>query len=71
MVNSNHHDQSEPEGSRALNAALGLQADREPAEGETPDFMVAVSGRTIGVEITMYRSRRHRPPSGRKRVGAV
>jgi hypothetical protein len=44
---------------RTLNAALaalGLQVDREPAEGETPDFMVPVSGRTIGVEITMYRS---------------
>ncbi len=45
---------------RTLNAALaalGLQAEREPADGETPDFMVPVLGRTIGVEITMYRSR--------------
>lgn len=44
---------------RTLNAALaalGLQPDREPAQGETPDFMVPVSGNTIGVEITMYRS---------------
>ncbi len=37
-------------------AALGLHTDREPAEGETPDFMVSLSGRTIGVEMTMYRS---------------
>jgi hypothetical protein len=41
---------------RAALAALGLHADREPIGGETPDFMVPVSGRTIGVEITMYRS---------------
>jgi len=44
---------------RTLNAALAaldLQADREPADGETPDFIVSVAGRTIGVEVTMYRS---------------
>lgn len=44
---------------RTLNAALaalGLIPDREPAEGETPDFMLLLSGRTIGVEITMYPS---------------
>lgn len=41
---------------KAVLAALGLRPDQEPAEGETPDFMLLLSGRTIGVEITMYRS---------------
>lgn len=37
-------------------SGLGLHPDAEPVEGETPDFMLTLSGRTIGVEITMYRS---------------
>jgi hypothetical protein len=37
-------------------AALGLHPDHEPEEGEAPDFTMPVSGRTIGVEITMYSS---------------
>jgi hypothetical protein len=36
--------------------ALGVRPDQEPAQGETPDFMVRLSGRAIGIEITMYRS---------------
>jgi hypothetical protein len=40
---------------RVLNA-LGLRPDAEPVEGETPDFMVTLSGRRVGVEVTMYRS---------------
>jgi hypothetical protein len=44
---------------RTLNAvleALGVRPDQEPDQGETPDFTLLLSGRTIGVEITMYRS---------------
>jgi hypothetical protein len=37
-------------------SGLGLCPDTEPVEGETPDFMVTLSGRRIGVEVTMYRS---------------
>ncbi|MHB8267487.1 hypothetical protein [Bradyrhizobium sp.] len=40
----------------AVLAALGVRLDQEPDEGETPDFTVLVSGRRIGIEITMYRS---------------
>jgi hypothetical protein len=36
--------------------ALGLRPDAEPVEGEAPDFVVTLSGRRIGVEVTMYRS---------------
>jgi hypothetical protein len=44
---------------RTLNAvlsALGVRPDRDPEEGETPDFTLLLSGRTIGVEVTLYRS---------------
>jgi hypothetical protein len=37
-------------------AALGLQPDQVPDEGEAPDFTMVVSGHTVGVEITMYQS---------------
>jgi hypothetical protein len=37
-------------------AALGLRPDQEPEAGETPDFIVSLAGRRIGVEITMYSS---------------
>jgi hypothetical protein len=40
----------------AVLAALRLRPDQEPVEGEAPDFTMLVSGRTVGVEITMYRS---------------
>jgi hypothetical protein len=40
----------------AVLAALGVRPDQEPDEGETPDFTLLLSDRTIGVEITMYRS---------------
>ena len=40
----------------AVLEALSVCPEQAPAEGETPDFMVLLSGRTIGVEITMYRS---------------
>ena len=40
----------------AVLAALGLRPDQEPDAGEAPDYMLLLSGRTIGVEITMYRS---------------
>lgn len=39
-----------------LLASLGLRPDQEPEAGETPDFMVSLAGRLIGVEITMYSS---------------
>jgi hypothetical protein len=35
---------------------LGVRPDQEPIDGETPDFRLLLGGRTIGVEITMYRS---------------
>jgi hypothetical protein len=35
---------------------LGVRPDQQPIDGETPDFMLLLSGRAIGVEITMYRS---------------
>lgn len=40
----------------AVLAALDVRPDQEPVEGETPDFTLLLSGRTIGIEITMYRS---------------
>ena len=40
----------------AVLAALGVCPEREPADGETPDFTVVLSGKAVGVEITMYRS---------------
>jgi hypothetical protein len=40
----------------AVLAALGLCPDQEPDQSETPDFLVRLSGRTVGIEITMYRS---------------
>jgi hypothetical protein len=40
----------------AVLAALGVRPDQEPEDGETPDFTVTLSGKTIGVGITMYRS---------------
>ncbi len=40
----------------AIFAALGLRPDRAPEEGETPDFIVHLAGRAIGVEVTMYQS---------------
>jgi hypothetical protein len=36
--------------------ALGERSDREPEPGETPDFLVTIRGRRIGVEITAYDS---------------
>ena len=36
--------------------ALGLRPDSDPVAGEAPDFTVPLSGRSIGIEITMYRS---------------
>ena len=36
--------------------ALELCPDREPEDGETPDFIVLVSGRSIGIEITAFQS---------------
>jgi hypothetical protein len=38
----------------AILGALGLRPDQEPEAGEAPDFTMPVSGRRIGVEITMY-----------------
>jgi hypothetical protein len=57
----------------AVFAALDLRRDQEPKAGETPDFTVLISGRTIGVEITTYQSEatvdgRHRAQESRKRV---
>jgi hypothetical protein len=40
----------------AILAALDVRPDQEPDEGEAPDFTLLLSGRMIGVEITMYRS---------------
>ena len=40
----------------AVFAALGMRPDQEPEAGETPDFTVLLSGRTVGVEITTYQS---------------
>jgi hypothetical protein len=37
-------------------AALGLRPDEEPESGETPDFIMSLAGRRIGVETTMYSS---------------
>ena len=36
--------------------ALGLRPDEPAQEGEAPDFMVRLSGRNVGVEITTYQS---------------
>jgi hypothetical protein len=55
MTRPNQKD-SERRSLNAVLAALGVRPDQEPDEGETPDFTLLLSGRTIGVEITMYRS---------------
>ena len=39
-----------------LVAATGVQLESCPMEGEAPDFTIQISGRTIGVEVTMYQS---------------
>jgi hypothetical protein len=39
-----------------LIAALALRLEQEPEDGEAPDFTIGISGRRVGVEITMYRS---------------
>jgi len=39
----------------ALLSVLDISPD-EINEGELPDFMLAVSGRTVGVEVRMYQS---------------
>lgn len=49
----------------AVLAAVGLRPDQEPVPREAPDFTLSVSGRKIGVEITMYRSG---DGSGRRQV---
>jgi hypothetical protein len=48
--------QSERRTLNAMLAALDLRPDQEPETGETPDFTMLAFGRTVGVEITMYRS---------------
>ncbi len=47
---------SEAKSLEVVLAALGLRPDRPPESGEKPDFIVPLSGRRIGVEITMYSS---------------
>jgi hypothetical protein len=39
-----------------LLSALGLRPEADPVQGETPDFMLTLADRKIGVEVTMYRS---------------
>jgi hypothetical protein len=39
-----------------LVAATGVQLESCPMEGEAPDFTIQISGRTIGVEVTIYQS---------------
>jgi len=41
---------------RNLLAMLALEPEEEPSGGETPDFVLSVSGRRIGVEITAFQS---------------
>jgi hypothetical protein len=41
-----------------LMAAIGIQLESCPMEGEVPDFMIQISGRTVGIEVTMYQSRK-------------
>ena len=40
----------------AVLAALGLRPEQEPEASEAPDFTMLLSGRVIGLEITLYRS---------------
>jgi hypothetical protein len=35
---------------------LGIRPEEIDDKGETPDFMLQISGRTIGVEVTTYQS---------------
>lgn len=39
-----------------LMSAIHIQLESCPMEGEAPDFMIQISGRTVGVEVTMYQS---------------
>ncbi|MGD0232476.1 MAG: hypothetical protein ABSC19_19340, partial [Syntrophorhabdales bacterium] len=48
--------QKEREILRQLLSATGIRPDSDPLEGEKPDFMIQISGRTVGVEVVMYQS---------------
>ncbi len=48
--------QDESEALSELLSATRVELESQPLESETPDFVIRMSGRTIGVEITMYRS---------------
>lgn len=41
-----------------LMSAIRVQLESYPVQGEAPDFMIQVSGLTVGVEVTMYQSGR-------------
>jgi hypothetical protein len=55
MTRRNQKDSERRTLDSVLNA-LGVRPDQEPDQGEAPDFMVRLSGRAVGIEITMYRS---------------
>ncbi|MGA7710314.1 MAG: hypothetical protein WCA81_00310 [Rhizomicrobium sp.] len=41
-----------------LMATIGVQLESCPMEGEVPDFMIQISSRTVGIEVTTYQSRK-------------
>jgi len=43
---------------RELLLAIHVVLDGEPVDGETPDFVIRTSGRTVGIELTTYQSGR-------------
>lgn len=55
MTRSNQK-QEECEILRVLLRVTGIRPESGPLEGEKPDFMMQISGRTVGVEVVMYQS---------------
>jgi len=51
---------------RAIQHCSGINQDCCLEEGENPDFMLQIEGRTVGVEVTMFRSGRTVAGFGRR-----
>jgi hypothetical protein len=48
--------ESEHEALMKLLADIGIKPDSDPTPGETPDFLLSLRGRLVGVELTKYQS---------------
>jgi hypothetical protein len=60
--------QKEYEILRALLRATGIRPECLPLKAEKPDFTMLISGRTVGIEVTMYQSGKTVAGVGRRAV---